>query len=137
MAEEWYRKLSLDDGLADIDRCVHELRRWGATSVGITGFCMGGTFSYAAATHGLEVDAAVPFYGQLDTILGTPSCPVLAYFGGSDPFISRDRIAAVEQHHPGCVVVFEDAGHGFMRDGSDSFHPEAAAEAWDGMLAFF
>jgi carboxymethylenebutenolidase len=134
--EHWYGRLRPEEGLEDIAACVAELRRRGASSVGITGFCMGGTFSYGAATRGLAVDAAVPFYGRLAEILDTPSCPLLAFFGGADPFIPRDDIARVEARHPGQVVVYEDADHGFMRDGSPSHHPAAAADAWARTLAF-
>ena len=50
------------DGLADIVDCVGWLRAIGATKVGVTGFCMGGGYTYLAAVSGV-VDAAVPFYG--------------------------------------------------------------------------
>ena len=42
-----------------------------------------------------------------------------------------------KQHHPGDVIVYEDAEHGFMRDGSDNYHETAAPDAWARMLAFF
>ncbi|HET6449050.1 MAG TPA: dienelactone hydrolase family protein, partial [Conexibacter sp.] len=45
-------------------------------------------------------------------------------------WIARDDIALVEDHHPGQVVVYEEAGHGFMRDGSESYDEAAAADAW-------
>jgi dienelactone hydrolase len=34
-------------------------------------------------------------------------------------------------------VVYPDAGHGFMRDGSDAFDEEAATDAWQRLLEFF
>ena len=72
------------------------LRAIGATKVGITGFCMGGGYTYLAATSG-DVDAAVPFYGGgIAQNLGTAQCPLLAFFGGNDEWIPRDQIAQVE-----------------------------------------
>ena len=125
------------DGLADIAESVAWLRAIGATNVGITGFCMGGGYSYYAAVAGL-VDAAVPFYGGgIAQHLGTAQCPLLAFFGGRDEYIPRDQIALVEAHHAGDVVVYEDAEHGFMRDGSDNYHERAATDAWSRLLAFF
>jgi carboxymethylenebutenolidase len=125
------------DGLADILESVGWLRAIGATKVGITGFCMGGGYTYLAAGTG-AVDAAVPFYGGgIAQSLGKVECPLLAFFGGNDEWIPRDQIASVEAHHPGDVVVYEDAQHGFMRDGSETYHETAAPDAWKRMLAFF
>ena len=98
---------------------------------------MGGLYSYLAATRGLDVAAAVPFYGQLAGVLGDPSCPLLAFFGGADPYIPVERIEPVRDRHGDDVVVYDGADHGFMRDGSDSYHEAAATDAWDRTLAFF
>ncbi len=67
----------------------------------------------------------------------TPYCPLLCFFGGHDEWISRADIATVEASHPGQVVVYEDAEHGFMRDGSPNYNEAAAADAWARLLAFF
>jgi len=136
-AGEHYAELRHADGRDDIRQCVAWLRAIGAPKVGITGFCMGGGYAYLAATSG-DVDAAVPFYGGgIAQHLGDAKCPLLAFFGGNDEWIPRPDVAKVEQHHPGDVVVYEDAQHGFMRDGSDTYHETAAPEAWQRMLAFF
>jgi len=134
---EHYPNLRHADGRDDIRQCVAWLRAIGAAKVGITGFCMGGGYTYLAATSG-DVDAAVPFYGGgIAQHLGDAKCPLLAFFGGNDEWIPRPDVAKVEQHHPGDVVVYEDAQHGFMRDGSDTYHETAAPDAWQRMLAFF
>jgi carboxymethylenebutenolidase len=136
-SEGWYGKLRPEDGLADIAAAVAELRTLGVTSVGITGFCMGGLFSYLAATKGVDVDASVPFYGgRIGENLGEPSCPLLAFFGGSDPYIPTKEIEAVIARHGDAVIVYDDADHGFMRDGSPSYHPTAAPDAWQRALTF-
>jgi len=132
------RKLTPEDARADIVEVVARVRDLGASTVGITGFCMGGTFAYVAAVSGVDVDAAAPFYGPgIARMLAEPYCPMLMFFGGNDPHISRDDIAEIEKHHPGQVVVYENAGHGFMRDGSDAYDPEAATDAWGRLLEFF
>jgi carboxymethylenebutenolidase len=135
-ADGWFGKLTPTDGVADIAATVARLRDVGVTAVGITGFCMGGLYSYLAATNGVDVQACVPFYGMLASALGQPACPLLTFFGGSDPYIPMADIDAVQAHHPGQVVVYDDADHGFMRDGSPSYHPTAAADAWQRTLAF-
>jgi carboxymethylenebutenolidase len=133
-----YGELHHADGRADIVEAVGRLRDLGAATVGITGFCMGGGYAYLAAVSGVDVDAAAPFYGGgIAQHLGDPYCPLLCFFGGTDEWIPRADIASVEAKHPGDVVVYEQAGHGFMRDGSPSFDEAAAADAWDRLLAFF
>jgi carboxymethylenebutenolidase len=136
-AQEHYPNLAHADGRADILECIGWLRAIGATKIGATGFCMGGGYAYLAAISG-DVDAAVPFYGAgIAQHLGTAQCPLLAFFGGHDEWIPRADIATVEQHHAGDVIVYENAGHGFMRDGSESYDEPAATDAWNRLLAFF
>jgi carboxymethylenebutenolidase len=133
-----YAELRHADGRADIVETVARLRDLGAATVGITGFCMGGGYAYLAAVSGVDVDAAAPFYGGgIAQHLGDPYCPLLCFFGGRDEWISRDDIALVEKAHPGEVVVYENAQHGFFRDGSDTYDEAAATDAWRRLLEFF
>ena len=133
-----YSELRHRDGRADIVEVVARLRDLGAATVGITGFCMGGSYAYLSAVSGADVDAAAPFYGGgIAQHLGEPYVPLLCFFGGRDEWIPRADIALVEQAHPGQVVVYEEAGHGFFRDGSDSYQDAAATDAWNRLLAFF
>ena len=137
MAEGWYSALNIDQALDDIRQCISYVKKAGATSVGITGFCMGGMFSYLAATRGLDVQAAVGFYGRIADKLGATTCTQLHFFGGRDFFIPAEEIEASRAHHPDEVTVYEDAEHGFMRDGSESYHAEHAPVAWKRTLEFF
>jgi carboxymethylenebutenolidase len=123
--------------LADVTAAADTLRGLGADRIGVTGFCMGGRFSWYTAVHGQGFDAAVGFYGgRIADDLGAPSCPTLLFFGGQDPYIPAEEIERVVAHHPD-TVVYPHATHGFMRDGSESFDPEAAADAWARTLSFF
>jgi carboxymethylenebutenolidase len=136
-ADGWYGELRPDDALADISEAAAALRELGVASVGITGFCMGGLYSYLAATRGVDVQASVPFYGgRIGENLGDPGCPLLAFFGGNDAYIPTSEIEAVVARHGDDVVVYDDAEHGFMRDGSPSYHPTAAPDAWQRALTF-
>jgi len=133
-----FAELRHADGRADIVEVVARLRDMGAATVGVTGFCMGGGYAYLAAVSGVDVDAAAPFYGGgIAQHLGDPYVPLLCFFGGQDEWIPRADITLVEQAHPGQVVVYEHAGHGFFRDGSDSYDEAAATDAWQRVLAFF
>jgi len=42
------------------------LKQNGCTKVAVTGFCMGGALSIAAASANVGLDAAAPFYGVPD-----------------------------------------------------------------------
>jgi carboxymethylenebutenolidase len=131
--------MRMRDFVQDVSDCVAVLRAAGANKVGVTGFCMGGRITYAAATwDGLDIQAAAPFYGAgIDKKLGTPHCPTLLFFGGKDIYITPEDIERVRQHHGDDVVIYPDAQHGFMRDGSDAYSPDASADAWTRLLAFF
>jgi carboxymethylenebutenolidase len=137
MTEGWYGKMTVEDGLADVATSIAHLRSLGVRSVGITGFCMGGMYAYLAATRDLDVQASVGFYGMIADKLGQPACPTLHFFGGLDPYIPMSAVEQVQAHHPDDVIVYADADHGFMRDGSPAYHPVHAPEAWDRTLAFF
>lgn len=130
--------LKPEDALADIRAAVAIAREHSAKKVGITGFCMGGRLSYLAATNDVDIQAAVPFYGGgIDGILADAHCPLLAFFGGNDEYVPMSSIEQVQARHAEDVVVYPDAQHGFMRDGSPEYHATAAPEAWARTLAFF
>ncbi len=108
----------------------------------MTGFCMGGYITYRTVCGTLpgspEIDAAVAFYGgRIAQTLGEPRCPTLLFFGGHDPYISIDDIETVQAHHPDTTFCYPDAGHGFMRDGSDDYHEASATDAWQRLTTHF
>jgi carboxymethylenebutenolidase len=131
--------MRMRDFVQDVADCADVLRNAGATKVGVTGFCLGGRIAYAASvSEAARVDAAAPFYGAgIDKKLGTPSCPIRLFYGGRDEYIAADEIERVRAQHGDDVVVYPDGEHGFMRDGSDNYNADAAADAWSQLLAFF
>jgi len=129
-----------DQLLDDLRTTVAALGAAGATSIGITGFCLGGNTSYTAARHAAElgISASVAFYGtSIAEDLGDLQCPSLLLFGDHDEFFSAEEMAAVKARHDDILVVYPGAGHAFVRDDMPSHHPEHAADAWDRLLAFF
>jgi carboxymethylenebutenolidase len=126
-----------DEALGDLAAARVALRAAGATSVGVVGFCMGGTYAWRAAVHDDAFAAAIGFYGVgIDAELGTPHCPTLLFFGARDVWIPTEKIDAVVAHHPH-TIVYDDAGHAFMRDGSEDHVPAVAADAWSRTLDHF
>jgi carboxymethylenebutenolidase len=89
----------------------------------VAGFCWGGGKSFAFATHNKAVKAAFVFYGSppAPEALSGISCPVYGFYAGNDARISltvpktTDQMkAAGKTYEP---VVYDGAGHGFMRSG--------------------
>jgi carboxymethylenebutenolidase len=132
--------MRMRDLVQDVSDCVDVLRAAGASKVGVTGFCLGGRITYAAAmSPAVVIDAAAPFYGAgIDKLLGSATCPMLLFYGGRDEYIAAEEIERVRAHHRDAdVVVYPDAEHGFMRNGSKSYSEPAATDAWSRLLTFF
>jgi carboxymethylenebutenolidase len=111
---------------------------------GTTGFCWGGSasFAYAAAQPGLN--AAVVYYGTApeEPALAAIKGPVLGNYGGDDARVTatvapttdamKKAGKAYEPH------VYDGAGHGFLRQqtGKDGANLNATREAWPRTIAF-
>lgn len=105
---------------------------------GALGFCLGGSMGYFLAARA-QLSALVSFYGSqvpahLD-LLDAISCPVQFHFGGTDPYIPREQVAALERavaRQPDMEIhVQEDGGHAFHNSESPMFYqPGPAAAAW-------
>jgi carboxymethylenebutenolidase len=135
---EHLRAIRMPDVVSDLQFAANRIRELGAQRVGVTGFCMGGKFTYLAAVSGVDVQCAAPFYGSgIPELDGEVACPLLAFFGGRDEYIPMEQVEQVRARHPGDVVVYPEAEHGFMRDGSPTYDEAAATDAWAKLLAFF
>jgi carboxymethylenebutenolidase len=129
-----------EQGVADAAAALVRLRKLPEVSggLGVIGFCLGGSIAYFLAAQG-GLDAAVSFYGSavpgsLD-VLDQISVPLQFTFGGSDPYIPRDQVAAVEAAAAGKanveMHVEEEAGHAFHNRKAPMFYnAEPAARAW-------
>ncbi|MFQ5681829.1 MAG: dienelactone hydrolase family protein [Candidatus Binatia bacterium] len=122
-----------------------------AGSMGVTGFCMGGRFTYlTAAHHNKDITAAVVFYGG-GIPMGKPSplertgeinCPMQLFFGGKDPLIPPEHVemvnkALTDQKKDFKLKLYPDATHGFFCNERESYHPESAKDAWELFKSFF
>jgi carboxymethylenebutenolidase len=133
-------RFDAEQGVADAAAALERLRSLPEIGggVGVIGFCLGGSIAFfLAAQDGL--DAVVSFYGSAVPghleVLEQIDSPLQFHFGGSDPYITRDQVAAVEQAAAGRdnveLHVEEDAGHAFHNRKAPMFYvPEPAARAW-------
>lgn len=138
--------LKPEDGIESLNVVLNALRaKPEVTGVGVTGFCMGGTFALLLACHA-KVEASVPFYGDVpvDTsLIGKLSCPLLFIGGEKDPWITVEKMnrldTALKQYaKPGEVRIYKDADHAFFNDTRpEVYSPSDAADAWQRVIAFF
>jgi carboxymethylenebutenolidase len=110
--------------------------------VAVCGFCWGGGQSFRHATSNSDLKAAFVFYGMTELNKDTVEkikCPVYGFYGGNDARINMSIPRTEElmkadgkKYEP---VVYEGAGHGFMRAGEDpngnAANKKAREEAWD------
>jgi carboxymethylenebutenolidase len=138
--------LKTEKGLAYLQTVLTQLRSMNeVTSVGVTGFCMGGTYALLLACHA-KLEASAPFYGDVPTdtaIIGKLSCPVLFIGGEKDQWINLEKMnrldSALKQHgKEGEVRVYQGADHAFFNDTRPEVYSKSDAEdAWSRVIGFF
>jgi carboxymethylenebutenolidase len=109
----------------------------------VAGFCWGGGQTFRFATNRKDLAAAFVFYGPpAPSGFENISAPVYGFYGGNDarinstlPDTEQKMKAAGKKYEP---VVYEGAGHGFLRSGEDPNGKEADkkahGEAWQRWL---
>jgi carboxymethylenebutenolidase len=123
------QQLSDERFLADMQTAVDDLLARGASSVAAWGFCMGGRLAYVAAGRVRGLAGVVAYYGHLQAepgrlsplrLAGEIKIPLLGIFGGADPGIPAEQIAAFKDGLKADeeIVVYPDAPHGFLRYGA-------------------
>jgi carboxymethylenebutenolidase len=138
--------LKTEKGLAYLQTVLTQLRSMNeVTSVGVTGFCMGGTYALLLACHA-KLEASAPFYGDVPTdtaIIGKLSCPVLFIGGEKDQWITVEKMnrldSALKQHSKeGEVRIYQGADHAFFNDTRPEVYSKSDAEdAWSRVIGFF
>lgn len=116
----------------------------------VVGFCMGGSLALLSATQEFGLAGVIAFYagmtrdfGGYGTALdhaGEAKCPVLGLFGGDDPGISAEQVAALDAKLDRAgvaheIVTYPGAPHSFF-DRKATQYEEASADAWRRMLGF-
>ena len=140
--------LKMDDGIADLKAAlgwIREQKRTHASRIGITGYCMGGSYAMLLPCESSEIAATAPFYGEIpsDDKIEKLGCPIFYAYDANDGWIQRkdvERLAADLKKYgkSGEVKIYPDCSHGFFNDTRpDVYNAAAARDAWTHTLALF
>ena len=103
--------------------------------IAVTGFCFGGTYSFALAAADPRVRAVLPFYGTAPEDVSAIAAPVFAFYGEQDTSLIEKLPGLTARMNDAGVdftaKVYANAGHAFFNDTNPhSYVPDAAADAW-------
>ncbi|MCZ0732857.1 dienelactone hydrolase family protein [Phreatobacter sp. AB_2022a] len=123
--------------VTDTQSCIDMLE--GAGPVFITGYCYGGSVTYAAAARCRGLAAASGYYGGMIPRMADerPRCPTILHFGRKDAGIPLDAVEAFAKARPEVEVHLYDAGHGFNSDRRTDYDEPSARLALERTLALF
>lgn len=144
-ARQAIRKLTPEGVTSDLNAVYEYVKKLPAANgrVAVAGFCWGGAQTFRYATNQPGLTAAFVFYGSPPADgFANINVPVYGFYGGEDarinttiPQTTETMKAAAKTYDP---VIYEGAGHGFMRagmapDASDA-NKKARAESWERWL---
>jgi carboxymethylenebutenolidase len=148
-AGAFMNRLTQEEGLKDLQATVtyiQTLPEVDARRLGVTGFCMGGSYALMLPCLTPAIKAAVSYYGQVpnpNTPLKTLGCPVLYFYGEDDGWITKadvQRLAAAFNTYQklGEIKTYPGATHAFFNDARPEVYKAAEArDAWAQTLTFF
>jgi len=120
-------KLNADIVTADLNAVADYAKKIKSANgkIAVTGYCWGGSQSFRFATNRSDLSAAFVFYGSAPATadMARIKAPVYGFYAGMDnrinagiPDATKDMKAADKKYDP---VIYDGAGHGFMRAGMD------------------
>lgn len=112
-------------------------------SLGVVGFCFGGSHAFALAGSDVRIRGAIPFYGwpPAKDLMARTAVPVLAFYGDQDePLMESLDLLKDDMAEAGVdfeAVVYPGAAHAFFNDANAYQYNEDAAQAsWARTLEF-
>jgi carboxymethylenebutenolidase len=135
-----------DKTLAKLQVCFEYLmsKDEAQKTIGVVGYCFGGTSCYSLAVNQPALKAAVPYYGHCDYSveeLQKITSPILAFYGENDESLINAlpelKNKMNEAHVNFESVVYPDCGHAFFNDSNPfAYDKKAADDAWPKTLEF-
>lgn len=143
-------KLEQPQVTADLNAAADHILKDKACNGKLTvgGFCWGGGQTFRFATNRSDLKAAFVFYGMFPHTkeeIARIKCPVYGFYGGEDARINTSIPDSTKLMKEGKKtyepMIYDGAGHGFMRAGEEPGAKEAnskarnaAWERWKGIL---
>ena len=128
-----------EQSLADAQSCIDALKSNGP--VFMTGYCYGGSVTWAVAGRSDDLAAASSYYGSLVPTMfadQAPKCATICHFGRYDAGIPMDGVEAlIAKEHPTAQIFVYDANHGFNSDRRKDYHEESADLARERTLGLY
>ena len=125
--------------LADAQTCIDSLK--GKGPVFMTGYCYGGSVTWAVAGQSESLAAASSYYGSLvPTTFADqpPKCATICHFGRYDAGIPMEGVELlIAKAHPTAQIFVYDANHGFNSDRRKDYHEVSADLARERTLGLF
>ena len=148
-----FSKIPDAQAMTDLDATVAWAKNNGgnAKKLSITGFCWGGRIVWLYAAHNPQVDAGAAWYGRLVPNANQPAnpvqptmpldvaknlkVPVIGLYGGLDQGIPVDTVQRMQDElkkgkSKSEIIVYPNAGHGFLADYRPGYNREASVDAW-------
>jgi carboxymethylenebutenolidase len=130
----------------DLHAAVDYLKKNGSPTVGVTGFCLGGSLTLYALATVPGFSAGAPFYG----IPGDEACdvskikvPFIGHYAQKDKWCTVEKVKALEEklHKAGFTdfaIHFYDADHAFANESRpEVYDAKATQAAFDRTFTFF
>jgi carboxymethylenebutenolidase len=145
--------------MEDLDSTI----AWSAANRGdknraaVTGFCWGGRIVWLYAAHNPSIKAGVAWYGRVANNANAPvnpvqpksatdvakeiKIPVLGIYGAKDGGIPVETVEGLRAElkkgsSKSDIVIYPEAGHGFLADYRQGYHRESSLDAWPKFLAW-
>jgi len=112
-------------------------------SVGVVGFCFGGSISNKMAVRIPDLMASVPFYGGQPAKEDVPQikAPLLLHFAGLDKRVNEGwpgyEEALIANKKEYTAHMYPEVNHGFHNDTTPRYDEKAAKLAWQRTIDFF
>lgn len=132
---------------ADLDAAYNYIKNDASSTgeVAVVGFCWGGSQTFRYATNNENISSAHVFYGTAPDdadALSKIKAPIYGYYGGADTrvnaTIERTEAQLKSADIPFDYVIYEDAGHAFMKSGhqpgASNANKEAHDKGWERLL---
>lgn len=128
-------RLKWDETLADLKAAADHAATFG--TVGVVGYCWGGTVAFLAATR-FGLPASSYYGGRTEQFAEEKlKAPLIMHFGEKDAMIPMEFVARLRSLQPDADIHVYDADHGFNCDQRGSYDAPSANAALKRTLAFF